>query len=489
MMSTTKNLDVTATGASETPEPAVGGRCSPQVSSSPVSTKSVEVLRQASTASNGAGNATAGEGVKQALSSGRKATEATAPTSLARPQAEARYAKLLDEIMAQLETLEAAVRAAPNTKLDVKTGVKAVGVGLREFANLAKKLGTVRNPDAQEQKLKMLQQLQLQQHAQTTKALNDIQEGIRQRGIGSGGADLSVEEQGARSMDIHAQLAVQSGKIDAIAEIVEKLHSTETPVWTEVVKKKAKVATKKPEEKNRKPFRTRPAAIVVDIANQDDFPELVKKIRGGVNSEVIGERVVGMRKTRSGGILLEIKGDSSDVEAVRAEVQKSTGGVNVVRTLEQRTMLEIRDLDEWTNEEDVIEAVASATGAGRETLKVISLRKAYGGSQIALVLAPTALCRNVVAHGRLRIGLVNCRVRQGVNRARCFRCLSFGHTSKDCKGPDRSKWCRRCGSQSHFAKDCNADGSEAEAFGKILEKESVAKSSANASRSANPSSR
>uniref|UniRef100_A0A2S2NTY8 Uncharacterized protein n=1 Tax=Schizaphis graminum TaxID=13262 RepID=A0A2S2NTY8_SCHGA len=59
MMNTTNNFDVTATGASETPEPAVWGRCSPQVSSSPTSTESLEVLRQASTARNGAGNSTA----------------------------------------------------------------------------------------------------------------------------------------------------------------------------------------------------------------------------------------------------------------------------------------------------------------------------------------------------------------------------------------------------------------------------------------------
>lgn len=77
MMDTITTIDVTATGASETPEPAVGGRCSPQVSSSPTSTKRVEVTRQASTASNGAGRATVGEGAKQALSSGRKAAEET----------------------------------------------------------------------------------------------------------------------------------------------------------------------------------------------------------------------------------------------------------------------------------------------------------------------------------------------------------------------------------------------------------------------------
>jgi len=51
------------------------------VSLSPGSTKSVEVPRQAYTASKGAGRATAGKGVKQGLSSGRKATEETVGTT------------------------------------------------------------------------------------------------------------------------------------------------------------------------------------------------------------------------------------------------------------------------------------------------------------------------------------------------------------------------------------------------------------------------
>lgn len=100
---------------------------------------------------------------------------------------------------------------------------------------------------------------------------------------------------------------------------------------------------------------------MVDVANQKDFPELVKKIRSGVNSDIIGEKVVGMRKTKAGRLLLEVKDDSSDVEAVRAEVFKSTGGANMVHTLEQRTMLEVRDLDEWTEEAEVVDAVAAAT--------------------------------------------------------------------------------------------------------------------------------
>jgi len=118
-----------------------------------------------------------------------------------------------------------------------------------------------------------------------------------------------------------------------------------------------------------------------------EFPALIKKIRSRVNPEVIGERVQGMRKTKSGRLLIEVKGNSNEVEAVRLEVSKSASDGIEVRSLQQRWMLEVSDLDEWTEAEEVVEAKMSACGADRDSLRVISLRKRYGGTQSALILA------------------------------------------------------------------------------------------------------
>lgn len=132
----------------------------------------------------------------------------------------------------------------------------------------------------------------------------------------------------------------------------------QTAVWSEVVGKKAKNkvpvttagdppgATQKQAVVKRRGARTRTAAIMVNVSNQEDFLELVKKIRGGVNPEVMGEHVVGMRKTKAGRLLIEVKGNTDEVEAVRAEVSKSTVDDIKVRSLQQKSMLEIRDLDQ-----------------------------------------------------------------------------------------------------------------------------------------------
>lgn len=110
---------------------------------------------------------------------------------------------------------------------------------------------------------------------------------------------------------------------------------TAVPSWTEVVRrKKAEVqsssvlpeaaktgATAKERSKKQPRVRSRPSAILVDI-KAEEFPELAKKIRGGVNPEVIGDSVLRIRQAKSGGLLIEIRGDQTRVEEVRTEISR-----------------------------------------------------------------------------------------------------------------------------------------------------------------------
>lgn len=140
-------------------------------------------------------------------------------------------------------------------------------------------------------------------------------------------------------------------------------------------------------------------------------------------------------------------------------------------------MLEIRDIDQWTDKEELVEAVGAATGAGYNDIRVISFRKGFGGMQAAIVLVPLAAGKNLAEHGRIRIGMVNCRIREGKPRIRCFRCLSFGHLSGECKGPDRSLCCRRCGVAGYQAAKCEATFEAMKEFASQLEKQETGESS------------
>ncbi|XP_056643829.1 DNA-binding protein HEXBP-like [Diorhabda sublineata] len=54
----------------------------------------------------------------------------------------------------------------------------------------------------------------------------------------------------------------------------------------------------------------------------------------------------------------------------------------------------------------------------------------------------------------VRIGWAPCQVRARVKITRCFKCLEFGHRTKECKGTDNSKMCLKCGKDNHKARDC-----------------------------------
>ena len=43
----------------------------------------------------------------------------------------------------------------------------------------------------------------------------------------------------------------------------------------------------------------------------------------------------------------------------------------------------------------------------------------------------------MLALGKLRLSWVNCRIRENVEVARCFRCHGYGHLSRGCTLPGR----------------------------------------------------
>jgi len=126
----------------------------------------------------------------------------------------------------------------------------------------------------------------------------------------------------------------------------------------------------------------------------------------------------------------------------------------------------VRDLDQWTSSAEVLDAVVDVTSIGKEDVRVVSIRKKFRGTQMALVSIPLSEAKKMTESGRLRVGMVSCRVRPADPKVRCFRCLRFGHMSKSSKGPDRTDCCRRCGEAGHRAAGCSAAASVAIAFDK-----------------------
>jgi len=112
--------------------------------------------------------------------------------------------------------------------------------------------------------------------------------------------------------------------------------------------------------------------------------------------------------------------------------------------------------------------MASASGIDPGALRLISLRKRFGGAQLSLVSTPKEVTQAILRQGRLRVSMVSYSVRHCDAKIRCFRCLAHGHEAKSCQGSDRTKCCRRCGQDGHFINTCAAIQEDAVSFAKAL---------------------
>ncbi|XP_015124945.1 uncharacterized protein LOC107046756 [Diachasma alloeum] len=122
---------------------------------------------------------------------------------------------------------------------------------------------------------------------------------------------------------------------------------------------------------------------------------------------------------------------------------------------------EIKDLDEITTKEEVLEALQVAAGDEYtiDSGAVKSIRKAFRGTQTASVtLAATAAKKIVGEHGKIKIGWVICRMIRVERPVKCFRCWHYGHLATQCKSEaDRSKLCTRCTEPGHKIAECKKE--------------------------------
>ncbi|VVC42972.1 Hypothetical protein CINCED_3A017703, partial [Cinara cedri] len=109
-----------------------------------------------------------------------------------------------------------------------------------------------------------------------------------------------------------------------------------------------------------------------------------------------------MRQVRSGGLLIEVRGDTAQVEAIRAEVARSAGEEVSVKSLQAMTMVEVRDLDQWSTSEEVSGAINAATDADQAAIRVLSIRQQFGGTQAAVILVSRDVAGKLLASGRLK---------------------------------------------------------------------------------------
>lgn len=214
----------------------------------------------------------------------------------------------------------------------------------------------------------------------------------------------------------------------------------------------------RPEPKRKKPRKwTKPDALIVLPKENVKYSDVLTRIKAAVPKDQICD-VDKIRMTAAGNMLITLSKKSTDKGLA---LQKTIAGALLddaaVISKGPQEELEIRDLDEVTTQDDVQKALKEAAGDGIEILtNAIRVRAAFSRTQTARVTLPVATARKIVGeNGKIRIGMVNCRIRI-VRRPRpCYKCWHYGHVVAQCKsGTDRSKLCMKCGQSDHKAAKC-----------------------------------
>ena len=204
------------------------------------------------------------------------------------------------------------------------------------------------------------------------------------------------------------------------------------------------VLTKCRKKKKRKAPKARSEAICLKPAQGKSYADIVATITGKVKPEELGITIKGIRKTRGGEALVEIKGENSESRKNLTEALKAAlADKGTVRELLPKMSLEIRDIADRTTKEEVEGTIKRQRSDYEGPVEARLTRPSKRGQVLA-----------VVETAKIKIGWVVCRIRSYTVIKRCFKCIGFWYITYTCKGADRTKCCYKCGSDEHLAKDC-----------------------------------
>ncbi|CAB0039658.1 unnamed protein product, partial [Trichogramma brassicae] len=207
--------------------------------------------------------------------------------------------------------------------------------------------------------------------------------------------------------------------------------------------------------------RHRPDVIVIKAKDASKYADILRSLKSDPTlQQKVGSSVNNIRRSAAGALMLQLKKGVENASDLGEELGKVLGTAATASALLHTSTIEIKDLDECATKEEVTAALDALPGvpvSKRDPVK--SLRKAYAGTQVAVVALPDDLAATALKLGHVRIGWVNCRIRAREEAARCYRCWSPGHVAARCKGPDRTELSYRCGQKGHQAKDCKGQPS------------------------------
>jgi len=198
------------------------------------------------------------------------------------------------------------------------------------------------------------------------------------------------------------------------------------------------------------------SAVMIDRpAEGGSLAAVMKQVAGSIDLAALGVKVVTTRRTRAGGILLEVEGaDKADLLA--GKIRAVAGDSARVRLPVPRTPVLLLGIPEWIEAGEVADVLARSGIPDVVADDVKIWRNAGGRAELVASLSlpfkdaiSLAECKAVV------VGWTKCRVKLlEKSQPTCFRCQEKGHLAAECRNEAKLRRCHRCKKDDHLVKDC-----------------------------------
>ncbi|KAK9744976.1 hypothetical protein QE152_g7276 [Popillia japonica] len=146
----------------------------------------------------------------------------------------------------------------------------------------------------------------------------------------------------------------------------------------------------------------------------------VKKLKQKVGIEELGVKIKKIRKTGRGDLALTVGGEQDKANALISEIRNKIDNVKVSTKANGAMIVFVMGIDPATKEKELIEAMAKETKLEQRDINVRAITKGKYEEQTTTIELPRKKATDLIRQRKVKVGCVECRVRERIYIGRCF---------------------------------------------------------------------